>query len=129
VLNERQNPTAAGGQRGSVQRTMKIRNLNDALRRKLPRTGKGGRFNVTDSVAALPAEQLARLIVSIRDFADFSENNDPHGEHDFGAIEQEGDRFFWKIDCYDQWMQFGSPDPADPSVTVRVLTVMLADEY
>jgi hypothetical protein len=65
----------------------------------------------------------------VRTFADFSPDNDPHGEHDFGAIEQDGVRYFWKIDAYDRWMQFGSPDPADPSVTTRVLTIMRADEY
>lgn len=120
---------AVDAERCGEQRTIKIRNLNDALRQKLPKTGKGCRLNVTAGVATLRPESLAQLILSVRDFAEFSKDNDPHGEHDFGAIDQEGARFFWKIDCYDQWMQFGSPDPTDPSVTTRVITIMRADEH
>ena len=61
--------------------------------------------------------------------ADFTEDNDPHKEHDFGAFEHEEQRFFWKIDYYDRDMIFGSEDPADPKATTRVLTIMLAEEY
>jgi hypothetical protein len=129
MLTTGQHATAADAERGDNQHTSKIRDLNDALRRKLPRTGKGCRLNVTAGVAALSAEQLAQLVLSVGTFADFSADNAPHGEHDFGVIEQDGIRYFWKIDCYDQWMQFGSPNPADPSVTTRVMTIMRADEY
>ncbi len=59
----------------------------------------------------------------------FTPDNDPFGEHDFGAFEQNGERIVWKIDYYDLAMEFGSPDPADPYQTTRVLTIMLAGEY
>lgn len=36
---------------------------------------------------------------------------------------------YWKIDYYDLSLEFHSPDPADPSVTPRVLTTMRVDEY
>ena len=118
MLSAGQHATAADAKRSGNQHASKIRDLNDAFRQRLPRTGNGYRLNVTSGVAALAPERLARLIRSICTFADFSEDNDPHGEHDFGAIDQDGTRYFWKIDCYDQWMQFGSPDPADPSVSL-----------
>lgn len=38
-------------------------------------------------------------------------------------------RVFWKIDAYDRDLRFASPDPSNPAVTVRVLTVMLAEGY
>jgi Protein of unknown function (DUF3768) len=56
-------------------------------------------------------------------------HNDPYGEHDFGNFTLAGRKFFWKIDAYDANMEFGSEDPADPSQTTRVLTIMLAEEY
>ena len=62
-------------------------------------------------------------------FDAFTDDNDPYGEHDFGAIDEGGVRCFWKIDNYDRATEMGSPDPADPAVTTRVLTVMRADEY
>jgi hypothetical protein len=55
--------------------------------------------------------------------------NDPHEEHDFGSFEAEGHTIFFKIDYFDRSLTYHSPDPTDPAVTVRVITVMLADEY
>jgi Protein of unknown function (DUF3768) len=65
----------------------------------------------------------------VQSFKDFTEDNDPHGEHDFGSFEYAGERCFWKIDYYDKAMEYGSDDPADPAKTTRVLTIMLAEEY
>jgi hypothetical protein len=62
-------------------------------------------------------------------FDDFCTANDPHDEHDFGAFEFEGARIMFKIDYYDNDLNFHSPNPADPAVTERVLTIMLAEEY
>jgi hypothetical protein len=130
MLSADQRPTSrATSESVENQRTLRIRELNDAFRHKLPRTGKGYRLNLTAGVASLGVTQVAQLLLSVRSFADFSSDNDPHGEHDFGAIDQDDIRVFWKIDAYDQWIQFGSPDPTDPSLTTRVMTIMLASEY
>ncbi|QUS42299.1 DUF3768 domain-containing protein [Tardiphaga alba] len=107
----------------------RIRDLNDIFRRKLPSVGKGFRVHVTDHVAALGSVEIAHVLETVRTFDGFGPDNDPYGEHDFGALDHSGNRLFWKIDCYDKWVQFGSPDPTDPSVTTRVLTIMRADEY
>lgn len=76
----------------------------------------------------MPSDVQAMAIHEIASFAAFDEDNDPHGEHDFG-VELAGQRLFWKIDYYDQNMESGSEDPADPAKTTRVLTIMLAEEY
>ena len=62
-------------------------------------------------------------------FDDFCHANDPYEEHDFGSFEAEGHTIFFKIDYFDRNLKYLSPDPTDPVVTVRVITVMLADEY
>jgi len=69
------------------------------------------------------------VIRRVATFSDFTADNDPHREHDFGSFEIAGRKIFWKIDYYDAEMAFGSEDPADPSKTTRVLTIMLASEY
>jgi hypothetical protein len=102
-----------------------IRTLNDAFRR----TFVGGAVMITVGVEAMPVEQRRSLLAKVRAFDVFSEDNDPHGEHDFGAVDEAGVRCFWKIEYYDRATEFGAPDPADPAVTTRVLTIMRADEY
>lgn len=56
-------------------------------------------------------------------------HNDPYGTHEFGMSDVDGERLMFKIDAFDHNLEYGSPDPADPSVTTRVLTVLLASEY
>jgi hypothetical protein len=69
----------------------------------------------------------AAILGKVIAFDQFTEDNDPHGEHDFGAFDHAGQRIFWKIDYYDPPEEFGSEDPTDPTKTTRVLTIMLAD--
>lgn len=105
--------------------TDRIRALNDQLRLHLT----CGKAVMTPSIAALGSEAVCRLIQTIAVFDDFCTANDPHGEHDFGAFEFDGVEIFFKIDYFDKDFQFHSPDPADPAVTERVITLMLASEY
>ena len=102
-----------------------IRVLNDELRTKLT----GGVAVMTPGVAALGAVAVARAVRAIGLYQNFIEENDPHNEHDFGAIDIEGQKVFFKIDYYSPDLNSGSEDPSDPSVTRRVMTVMLASEY
>lgn len=66
---------------------------------------------------------------AVQTFLAFTPDNDPHGEHDFGAFDLGGQRLFWKIDYYDRDLRYASDDPADPDITTRVLTIMMASEY
>ena len=108
-----------------VSPAARIAALNDALRRH--RTG--GRLFLTSGVARLGDEAVTMVLATVAAFTAFTDDNDPHGEHDFGEFEHDGVRLFWKIDYYDTGLRCGSPDPANPAVTTRVLTFMLANEY
>jgi len=103
----------------------KIRELNDRFRT----TMTGGRVMLTAGVDALPSEIKAMVIRRVATFSNFTLDNDPQKEHDFGSFTLTGRKFFWKIDAYDLNMEFGSEDPADPKKTTRVMTIMLANEY
>ena len=103
----------------------RIRDLNDAFRQSFT----GGKVLMTAGIAAMTDEMRGEVFDRVRTFAAFNADNDPRGEHDFGNFEIDGRKLFWKIDHYDAAMEFGSEDPADPSKTTRVLTIMLASEY
>ncbi|MGD0331990.1 MAG: DUF3768 domain-containing protein [Xanthobacteraceae bacterium] len=102
-----------------------IRILNDNFRS----TFVGGQVVMTQGVNAMPIDTKARVLLAVQSFSNFTKDNDPHGEHDFGSIEIEGETYFFKVDYYALDLNGGSEDPADPSVTTRVLTIMRADEY
>jgi hypothetical protein len=106
-------------------RTSRIRALNDELRH----TFTGGMAVMTPGIAALGQEAVERIVKTIAVFDDFCHANDPHEEHDFGSFEADGHKIFFKIDYYDQNLTYHSPDPSDPAVTRRVITIMLAEEY
>ena len=103
----------------------KIAALNDRARQRVDPC----RWVITQGVLACDPITVAELLIAVEDFDSFTADNDPYGERDFGVIKLNGNTFFWKFDCYDVDMQMHSPDPTDPAVTTRVLTIMLADEY
>ncbi|MFA6180326.1 MAG: DUF3768 domain-containing protein [Candidatus Methylopumilus sp.] len=99
--------------------------LNDRFRQ----TYWGGKVMTTSGVNELSEDTSAAVFAAVMHYDNFTEDNDPYGEHDFGKVVVEGQDFFWKIDYYDHTMNFGSENPADPAITTRVLTIMLASEY
>jgi hypothetical protein len=109
----------------SPSTTERIRQLNDSFRQ----TFLGGAVVITAGVEALPPPLRADILRRVRTHEQFDHSNDPHGEHDFGSFDAAGTKIFWKIDYYDRAVEHGSEDPADPTITTRILTVMLAAEY
>ena len=103
----------------------RVRALNDELRR----SHRGGMVVLTPGIRALDPDLLRRIDEAITGFADFNGSNDPYGEHDFGSVTVGGTVVFFKIDYFDLDRRYHSPDPADPEVTRRVMTLMLAEEY
>lgn len=103
---------------------------NDAFRARLGLGGPvSGRSVLTAGVAALGPEVVAHILATVAAFTAFTTDNDPYGEHDFGAFDLPTDagRLFWKIDYYeDATCTYGAEDPL---TAYRVLTVMLASEY
>lgn len=84
---------------------------------------------MTRSVAALPDNTREKALHAMKTYNDFSEDNDPYGEHDCALFEVNGHKFVFKIDYYDLDMQYGSPDPTDPAKTTRVITLMLSQDW
>jgi hypothetical protein len=109
----------------SNQGSTRICALNDELRR----FGRGGRIMITSGIQALCTEGVARVLAAVAGFDAFTDDNDPYGEHDCTILTVDGLRVLFKIDYYDRDLTYHSPDPSDPTVTERVMTVMLASEY
>ena len=124
------------------EQTARIARLNDLAR--------GAIAVVCTAVAtvgfrSLPEADQSRVRELIETYDAFDEDNDPHGERDFGTIYQvvggqwtterprvrddERERVFWKLDYYDRDLAGASEDAANPAVTRRILTIMLSDEY
>ena len=124
------------------EQATRIARLNDLARRAM---GIACTAVATVGFRSLPESDQSRVRELIETYDAFDEDNDPHGERDFGAIYQitdgrwtterprvrddERERVFWKLDYYDRDLRFASEDAADPARTRRVLTIMLSDEY
>jgi hypothetical protein len=106
--------------------TEKIAKLNDLCRTAM---GVTGPVYQTRGISALPLAEQSAIREKVETFDQFTSDNDPYGEHDFGSFVHSGHKIFWKIDYYDPTMTKGSEDPSDPHQTLRVLTIMLASEY
>ena len=71
---------------------------------------------------------MREILEAVKRYDGFDAANDPYGEHDFGAIEIKGTRFF-QIDDYGLDYALASPDASDENLTRRVMTIMLAEDY
>ena len=98
--------------------TARIRELNDAFRTTF--IGNGDVY-LTRGVAALPGMEQSAIIERVQTFEDFTPENDPYYEHDFGSFEHEGKTIFWKIDLYEEP---GVKSKNGEPVVNRVLTTM-----
>jgi hypothetical protein len=107
------------------ERTRKIAELNDAFRS----TFTGGQVFMTRGIEALDERTRAEIIAAVMEFDAFDDGNDPYGEHDYGTVQIAGKTYVWKIDTYDLRQKYMSPDPSDPAVTRRVLTILLPSEW
>lgn len=103
----------------------RIAELNDRARQ----TFADCRVMITPGLQALGDEMLHTILLAVQQFDTFTPDNDPYEEHDFGKIDIGEHVIFWKFEYYDLDLSMHSPDPSDPTVTARVLTVLLADEY
>ena len=103
----------------------KIKELNDRFRQSF----LGGDVLLTTGFQALSTNTQSNAIEAIQKFDNFTKDNDPYGEHDFGEVVVDKQKVWFKIDYYGLDVQSGSPDPSDPAVTKRVLTIFLPEEY
>ena len=99
--------------------------LNDRLRT----TFLGGQVLLTEGIQALSEIDKRAVLQAVQAYNDFSEESDPYGEHDFGLLIVNNQRYMFKVDYYDLALEYRSEDPADPAKTKRVLTILRADEY
>lgn len=100
----------------------KIAKMNDIARRNV--------FNylLTVGIRSLSDDDRAETIQKVKHFKDFTKDNDPYGEHDFGSFEVGYyTKVFFKIDYMNQELTEGC-SPLSPECR-RVVTVMLASEY
>lgn len=125
-----------------MSNSTKIAQLNDEFRQGLSccaitpdnlilrsKSNVSGTVVMTQSIDALATLDKISLMEKVINYSDFTPDNDPYGEHDFGSFMHNKEKVFWKFDYYDKTLTWGSEDPADNTKTKRVLTVMLACEY
>ena len=102
-----------------------ITRLNDKFRKSFI----GGQVLLTAGIAAMSSEDKANIVSMVQNFNDFTEDNDPYKEHDFGSFDYKCEKILWKIDYYDLNNQYHSENPANPDITNRVLTIMTVYEF
>lgn len=107
-----------------------IARLNDRCRMGLDPTARLlitrsclAEFAAGSTADGLVAQVQLMRAVGAHDFADGDAGLRESGEFMF-----RGTTVYFKIDAYDLALEYGSEDPADVTVTTRVLTIMLAQD-
>ena len=119
----------------TLEYSRKVADLNDQLRKDmftgnmLKKENLKNKIVLTPGIAGLNLIDKEKIFFSVKYYGNFTKDNNPYGEKDFGAFNFKKERYNWKIDYYDNTMSFQSPDKTDPEQTVRVLTIMKASEY
>lgn len=109
----------------NMDKTEMIRKLNDEARRSF----KNVQVMLTFGIRMKSEKEVADILERVRTFNNFNKNNDVYGEHDYLSFEYKGEKIIAKIDYYDQNYRYMSENPADPTITNRLLTIMTANEY
>ena len=108
-----------------MNKTEIIRELNDEARRSF----KNVQVMLALGIRTRPEKEIAEILKRVRTFNNFNKNNDVYGEHDYLSFDYKGEKIIAKIDYYDQNYRFMSENPADPTITNRVMTIMTGEEY
>lgn len=104
---------------------MDIKTLNDDFRKSL----LGGKVMLTRGIFSKGQKAINEILHMVKTFDNFTTDNDPYNEHDYGSFEYDSQKIMWKIDYYDKDLKYFSEDPEDVSKTIRVMTIMLEEEY
>lgn len=91
---------------------------NDLLRQSIPIVLSPNLLVITHGIACFTSDEVAEILQKVKDFDEFTSDNDPWGEHDFGLFDYKGNKIYWKIDDYAGYNNMN-----------LVLTVLLAEEY
>lgn len=110
-------------------RAASIAQLNDELRTNPLSAIDGHNMIVAAGELKSDLKMIAGVMGAAAAFEDFNPDNDPYGEHDCFSFDVDGVRCLAKIDYYDLNLEYHSPDPTDPKVTRRVLTLMYSRDY
>ena len=112
-------------------RTERIAELNDRCRLGLDPQAKHmlSRGCLAAFASGFTAEGIAAIAELLESTRVYEFEPGDGRERDFGSFDFRGQRICFKIDYYDLALEFGSEDPADPSITTRVMTVMLTSDH
>ena len=99
--------------------------INDNFRKSFI----GGEVLLSAGISAMNLEDKANIVALVQNFDNFTPDNNPYSENDFGTFDYKGNKILWKIDYYDLNHKHMSEDPANPDITNRVLSILLAEEW